>query len=185
MGSGARRLSSADPAAGPVDTADPWPAAIVILQSRRQALRMAGLSVVMVSVSVLDALSDRSPMARAAGISSTLFFTLCLLVFIGQLVRPGRLTLDALGITQTSLGRTTRFLWSEVGNFRVWSTGRTELVAFDDPRPLRSRSTLRRINRSLGLDAALVSGWTLPAGELAALLNAVHAEWRRRAGHEG
>lgn len=185
MDSGLRRGSGTDQARGPVDAAEPWPAAIVILQSRRQTLRIAGLGVVMVSASILTALSDRSLTVRAVGGGGVLFFGLGLLVFVVQLVRPGRLTLDAVCITQTSLGRTTRLLWSEVGHFRVWSTSRTAVVAFDDLRPLQGRSTLRRISRSLGADGALVGGWTMPAGQLAALLNTMQAEWRRRAGGDG
>ena len=156
--------------------------AVVVLQSRRQAARLLLLSAIFVGLgAVLMAVTGGTEQRVWGGVTIA-FFGLGLVVFGWQLIRPGSLTIGSAGLTERVLGRTRRIAWSEAVNFRVWEFNRVQLVAFDDLRPADVQARTRAMNKALGAESALKAGWTVPAADLAALLNAARARWEAQGG---
>jgi hypothetical protein len=149
-------------------------APIIIRQSLGKAVWLAVVAAIFVAIGVRTWLTGR-PEDRLIAACVTIFFGLGLLVFLARIAAPGRLVIDAHGITQTSLLRTTVIPWSAAANFRVWRMHRTDFIAFDDLRPPGTRRALRAMNRLVGAEAALAPGWAMQPERLAALLNATRA----------
>jgi hypothetical protein len=67
---------------------------------------------------------------------ATVLFGMAMLVFLGGLIRPARLTVSAAGLSTWTLGRTWSVAWSEVDNFATMtltSSGvRTNTIATFD-----------------------------------------------------
>ncbi len=110
----------------------------------------------------------------------TLFFGLCLLVFLIQLI-PGstELTLTDKGFEMTSLFRKSLTRWQDVKTFRIGYLGRNMTVMFDYVDEHSKHQAGKLIAKNLsGSHGALPSTYGLKAAELLEVLN----EWKTRYG---
>ncbi len=106
------------------------------------------------------------------------FFGLCTVMSVAQLLIPGRLVLDAEGLEIRNLGRTTRHAWTDVEAFGVWKYRASQLVSLSLRPGAPERPRLAFVNRLLGArDGTLPDTYGMEAEELAALLES----WRQQA----
>jgi hypothetical protein len=110
----------------------------------------------------------------------TVFFGLCLLVFVIQLI-PGstELTLTNKGFEMTNLFRRSFTKWQDVKTFKIGYLGRNKAVLFDYVEGHRKHQTGKLIAKNLsGSHGALPSTYGLKASELLDILN----EWKNKYG---
>ena len=104
------------------------------------------------------------------------FFALCGLVFLWQIIKPGRLTLGPDGFEQIMAGRTLTCRWDEVSDFGVYGVGvglfkTNKFVCFSRLEDEGTR--LASVNRALvGATAQLSDSFGMKPEALAELMNA-------------
>ena len=97
-------------------------------------------------------------------------------LFLLDLLRPSRLTLDWRGLTQSRLWKTRRWSWDEVSEFRVLSRMGGRCVGFDYSVG-RGDMRFEGQDSPLGADATLNGGWEMGPQRLARLLNEAKVRW--------
>lgn len=109
----------------------------------------------------------------AAGWFVAIFFGLCLVVGVGLLLRPSRLTIDRTGMTSVNLWRSDRFEFADCSEFTTWrnpAAPSQQLVVFDWT-GVRHDSLARLSTGIAGRNAALPDTYGMSADDLAHLLN--------------
>ena len=110
----------------------------------------------------------------------TLFFGICLIVFLIQLI-PGstELNLTKEGFEMTSLFRKNMTKWTDVDSFKIGHLGRNKTVMFDYVNGHNKQVTGKLIAKQLsGNHGALPTTYGLKAIELLKILN----EWKNKYG---
>src|ERR1700676_1257387 len=151
------------------NTLSSFPGPIILRSSRKKWLRVTiGAGCFTVVSGLLGFGGD------IIGILGTAFFGICTLVGVITLL-PGAswLRLDEKGFEFTRFFRTTRFHWSDVGDFGVWTFRSNNLVVFKATKP--RLSILEKINTALsGRNGYLPDTYGMAAEDLVQLMTA----WR-------
>ena len=110
----------------------------------------------------------------------TLFFGLCSLVFLIQLIPSStQLQLNEQGFIMTSLFRSSFTKWTDVKSFKPGYLGRNKAVMFDYVKSHKKHATGKNISKLLsGSQAALPSTYGMKATELIEIMN----EWKKKYG---
>lgn len=109
----------------------------------------------------------------------TIFFGLCALIFILQLIKPGRLTLGPDGFEQVMTGRTLTCRWEDVSDFGVYAmktnfVTTSKFVCFN--RRVDEGKRMAAVNQALvGATAQLSDSFGMKTEALADLMNAFRA----------
>lgn len=110
------------------------------------------------------------PAAKVAGWVGVLFFGLCGVLGAGLLVRPAELRLHEDRFELTSSFRTHEVAWRDVDTFVLWTHRGVQLVGWRCRPGRQPQGLLAELNRGLGLDGALPSGWPMKPEALLHLL---------------
>jgi len=96
-----------------------------------------------------------------------------------MLVRPTTLTIDRDGLTLRVLGRTRRYAWVDVHDFRAMRIGLvSKLVGFSFVNQAARGATTRQFNAAMtGVEATLSPGLEMKCEALADLLNEARERW--------
>jgi hypothetical protein len=108
------------------------------------------------------------------------FFGIGAAVLSLSLFRPHRLHLDAQGFTLKGgfLRKPYTYSWQDVEGFRPFRVSAlSSLVGFDFSPAAKRDGTLAKLNRAMGIDAALPGSWPMSAARMAEYLN----DYRARA----
>ena len=108
-----------------------------------------------------------------------LFFGLCSIVFLGMIIRPMSLLLDGEGFTLSGglIRSPKKVRWKDIGEFYVYRVPRSGTMVGYNFRPgARPESVMLELNRKLGAEAALPSGWPMSAEQMVDELNAFRAQ---------
>lgn len=110
------------------------------------------------------------------------FFGLGLAIFIMQLIRPGRLTLDQNGFEQVILGRSLTCKWTEVSDFGVLKVKHNKFVSFS--RQQDEGKMLAGVSKTLtgGHSGMLGDSFGMKPKELAILMNEYRDKALQRTG---
>lgn len=142
--------------------------ATILVAPRRKLIRLSAIACVFTAGGVLMIASG-----EAAGWFVSIFFGLCLLIFIAMLLRPSRLTIDDVGMTSVHLWRRDRYEFVDCSGFTTWRNPfapSQQLVVFDWTRARRTR--LARLGRGFaGRNSSLPETYGMSASDLAHLLN--------------
>jgi hypothetical protein len=152
---------------------------LVIRGSRLKSLGFLVLSAGFVGIFIWTADDLRNLSWHSWTVWGVAFFGLCALIFLAQLIVPGRLVLDQTGFTIRSLGRTHTFRWADIQEFFPWSPGRGRMIGFNFKPGRAPKNPLVGFNHSaFGVEAGIPGNWAMPLDRVVALLN----EWRTRYG---
>ena len=102
------------------------------------------------------------------------------LIFLAQLVRPGRLEISPRGLVERGLFRTRTWTWDAFCRFHMYRYRGTKRVVFDLARPPQPPNLLQRISRGMGHDGSLMMGLSISPERTAEQLNAALERWRPR-----
>jgi hypothetical protein len=116
--------------------------------------------------------------AAVIGWVAVLVFGPMTVLGVGQVIRPAELTLHADRFElRAGFRQPTQVAWADVDEFFVWSHRGTRLVAWRCKSGREPKGGLAAMNRALGLDGGLPTGWPVKPERLLEVME----EWRRRA----
>ena len=120
-----------------------------------------------------------SPDKAYLGWSSVLFFGYCAGGYLWNVIKPGKLRLDAEGFTvDGAFGRKHRRLWHDIDSFFLLPVAReSDMVAYNYLTGRAPRSLLVNLHRAFGAVAWVPGLWPLSNREVVDLLN----DYRNRA----
>lgn len=151
-------------ASGPYGATSQLPERIVLRPSRRRLLLLSALGVLMIAVSVFDAIvigAEKGAVVGFVGWFGNVFFSVALLLIVVQVVQPDRfgVELDPSGFTVRGLFGSTRYRWDQVDEFATVRIGSQTLVGFNYHDVPEYRGRVRRSGvkkrRPLGFDSFL------------------------------
>lgn len=117
--------------------------------------------------------------SRAAAMLCLIVFGLGALVFLLMLIRPQRLALDGQGFTlDGGLVRSPKLVrWRDIEPFFVYRLPRAgKMIGYNFRPGVKPETTMGRIARRFGADAALPKGWPMSPDALVEHLNAYRAQ---------
>lgn len=152
---------------------DQLPDELVLRGSR---LKWLGYMLITTPLMIAGALIISDTGLQVTGWIVFLMFAACSLLFLCQIIWPGRLTLQRDGFEQVVLGRKMSCRWEDTSNFGVHVINQdifqtNEIVCFDRKQDEGKR--LAELNRSVaGATAQLGDTFGMKAEELAGLMSA-------------
>jgi hypothetical protein len=117
--------------------------------------------------------------SKAAAVLCVVLFGLGALIFLLMLVRPQRLALDGQGFTLSGgLVRSPKLVrWRDVEPFFAYRLPRAgKMIGYNFRTGVRPDTTMNRIARRFGADAALPKGWPMSPDAMVEHLNAYRAQ---------